>query len=239
MSGRVLDAGDRGRRSVAKLAIVLLVFGSPLLLGMPAARADCPILDPLCVVETVEDTVGGTVETVEDTVDGTVETVEESVEVVVETVEETATEVVGAVEETVDTVSGQGSLLDEVAETVVEGEVVPKPDPGGAGGGVIPGTGSGRDGSDEGRIGGTLVATTSIGSSAPAPATDPVGNIRTAPSDGPTGFGSLLDNVVAGLAFPVILTLIVAAFVAMQNRLDRRDPKLALAPVGPDVVNFA
>jgi hypothetical protein len=45
--------------------------------------------------------------------------------------------------------------------------------------------------------------------------------------------------VVAGLVFPSILALIVVAFVAVQNRLDRRDPKLALAPIGPDVLTFA
>jgi hypothetical protein len=34
------------------------------------------------------------------------------------------------------------------------------------------------------------------------------------------------------------LALIVGAFLLAQNRLDRRDPRLALAPVGPDVLDF-
>ena len=41
------------------------------------------------------------------------------------------------------------------------------------------------------------------------------------------------------IAFLVVLALIVAAFVGVQKRIDRRDPKLLLAPVGPDVVEFA
>jgi hypothetical protein len=44
--------------------------------------------------------------------------------------------------------------------------------------------------------------------------------------------------VTAGFAFPVALVLIVGAFLLVQDRLDRRDPRLALAPVGPDVLDF-
>jgi hypothetical protein len=35
-------------------------------------------------------------------------------------------------------------------------------------------------------------------------------------------------------AVPVGLLLLVGLFLAVQNRLDRRDPKLALAPVYAD-----
>jgi len=34
--------------------------------------------------------------------------------------------------------------------------------------------------------------------------------------------------------FPLLLILLVAGYMAVQNRLDRRDPKLALAPVHAD-----
>jgi hypothetical protein len=33
------------------------------------------------------------------------------------------------------------------------------------------------------------------------------------------------------LSFPLALTLLVIAFLVFQSRLDRRDPKLRLAPV--------
>ena len=35
-------------------------------------------------------------------------------------------------------------------------------------------------------------------------------------------------------AFPMALLLMVVAFLAIQNRIDRNDPKLALAPVYAD-----
>jgi len=40
---------------------------------------------------------------------------------------------------------------------------------------------------------------------------------------------------IAGQArLPVTLFAILAAFLFLQGRLDRRDPKLALAPLGPE-----
>jgi hypothetical protein len=35
-------------------------------------------------------------------------------------------------------------------------------------------------------------------------------------------------------AFPFILLIVLALFLAVQNRIDRRDPKLALAPLRAD-----
>jgi hypothetical protein len=40
------------------------------------------------------------------------------------------------------------------------------------------------------------------------------------------------------LSFPLILAVIVALFVAIQNRVDRNDPKPALAPLTPDRMRF-
>jgi hypothetical protein len=37
-----------------------------------------------------------------------------------------------------------------------------------------------------------------------------------------------------GTGFPLMLLLVVLAFLLMQNRIDRRDPKLALASVAAD-----
>jgi hypothetical protein len=36
----------------------------------------------------------------------------------------------------------------------------------------------------------------------------------------------------------MILAIVVALFVALQNRLDRHDPKLAKAPLTPDRMRF-
>jgi hypothetical protein len=239
------------RRSAARLAIFLLALGSCLLLAVPAARADCPV-DVSCVTEpvagvvqdpvgTVEGVVEDPVGTVEETVDETVQTVEETVG----TVEDTVDEVTGTVEDTVDPVLGGGGddpvdpVVDETAVLAVETEnAAGQTQQGGE-----PGSQTGG-GSEGGAFGGprprdAVGSTTLAGSSTPAPASGAQGAIRTVPSDAPLGFGDLFRNVVAGLVFPSILALIVVAFVAVQNRLDRRDPKLALAPIGPDVLTFA
>jgi hypothetical protein len=67
----------------------------------------------------------------------------------------------------------------------------------------------------------------------------PGSDVRIGPSPPTERAGvSLQDLVTAGFAFPVGLVLIVGAFLLVQDRLDRRDPRLALAPVGPDVLDF-
>lgn len=46
--------------------------------------------------------------------------------------------------------------------------------------------------------------------------------------------GRVAAEAAEQMAFPVILLLMVGAFLVGQNRVDRRDPKLALAPVDLD-----
>jgi len=46
-------------------------------------------------------------------------------------------------------------------------------------------------------------------------------------------------DVAVGIALPIVILLAIAlAFIALQDQIDRRDPKLALASVQPDVVRF-
>jgi hypothetical protein len=67
----------------------------------------------------------------------------------------------------------------------------------------------------------------------------PISDVRIGASPPTERSGVSFENVVKGLvAFPLALALIVGAFLLAQNRLDRRDPRLALAPVGPDVLDF-
>jgi hypothetical protein len=53
--------------------------------------------------------------------------------------------------------------------------------------------------------------------------------------------GALLSGarLVRTLAFPLVLILLVIGFVFVQNRIDRKDPKLSLAPVGSDDLTFS
>lgn len=239
-----LPAGARPTRLVAR-ASFLLMLGSCLLLAAPPAKADhCSALDVGCVTEPVAGTVEEVVDEVTDAADPIVDTVTETVDEVVGTVEETVDPIVDTVEETVDEVVG-------TVEDIVEDTIDPI-------GGVEPvepvapteGVPDRREGS-----GGTRAE---LDEPADVPAvrrTDaPVGlgsfdvTLTSAPQLEPTagiglrgfrdGTGSAFANVIQGLAFPAILALVVAIFLAVQNRIDRRDPKLALAPVGPDVLAF-
>jgi hypothetical protein len=48
-----------------------------------------------------------------------------------------------------------------------------------------------------------------------------------------------LPEAAAGIAISLLIVLgAVLLFMTIQARLDRRDPKLALAPVTADVVTF-
>jgi hypothetical protein len=51
--------------------------------------------------------------------------------------------------------------------------------------------------------------------------------------------GRVVTAVARGLAFPVALLVLVLGFVAVQQRIDRRSPKLALARVERDRVGFS
>lgn len=46
--------------------------------------------------------------------------------------------------------------------------------------------------------------------------------------------GRVLGSVAEGTAFPFLLLLIVLLFLLVQHQIDKRDPKLALAPVYRD-----
>jgi predicted phage tail protein len=73
------------------------------------------------------------------------------------------------------------------------------------------------------------------------PTPDEARELAEASASRPSVLGEILDDVsavVSGLleqpGFPLGLIALVGAFLMLQNRIDRRDPKLALAPVYPD-----
>lgn len=43
--------------------------------------------------------------------------------------------------------------------------------------------------------------------------------------------GRVIDTLTQGVGFPFLLLLLVLLFLLVQHEIDRRDPKLALAPV--------
>ena len=56
-----------------------------------------------------------------------------------------------------------------------------------------------------------------------------------------TQIGRVAAEAVRQAAFPIALILMVAAFLMVQNRIDRKDPKLALAPMDSehDLLSFS
>jgi hypothetical protein len=214
-------------------ALLLLAIGAPFVVAAVPARAGCPLTDPACVTATVgqvtEPVTGGT----------------------------------GPVTEVTDPVVGTiGGVVDEVQDTVdpiVDEVPPPLPDPpihltdpisaGDSGVGPDTGTGPGAPPDDSGSarpdpgsrnvverpvpvqalVGGTFVSGLD-----PSPSSD----VRIGPSPPTDRTGVSLQDVVKGFAFPLALVLIVGVFLLAQDRLDRRDPRLALAPVGPDVLSF-
>ena len=209
------------RLTVVPLSTMAIAAG-----GISFAHAACPPQDLVCVGE---DTVGTGQSVVNDTI-GPVDT----------PVDDTVAPVIDAVDPVT------SDLLDRVKD-LLYGVGVDPPDPiGGGGGGTHhpPGQGSGGTSNHAphhgraGRIPGGLGLLGSTGSGhapsdqAPSVARDP---------DLASGdrFDAALEGVARSLAIVLTLFGLAVGFVALQDRLDRNDPRLALAPVESDIVEFA
>jgi hypothetical protein len=231
----IVSASSASRVLLRTIAATLILALSFLFLAAGPAGADCDVLDPTCVIETVDDTT----DPVTDTVDEVVTTVEETVDEVVTTVEETVDDVVETVEETV------GPVADSVDDPIATVEDTIDPI---APGVSDPPTEDPRPGTDPSVVrpdpqGGPLVESGLLGGSGPLGPAGFVGFVGEAVPPSPQGLlGPLVGapaDLVKRLAFPLALIALVFAFVTVQNRLDRKDPKLALAAATPDVLNFA
>jgi len=244
MRSAASSKGRERRFGTSLRALLLLAIGAPFVLAATPARAACALTDLACITETVTGTVT-------DTVDDVTEPITETVDDVTQPITEVTDQVPGTV----------GGVVDQVEDTVdpIVDEVPPLPDPpidvtgpatpADPGIGSAPRTGPGTAPGDSGN-----------GSSDPGPGSpverpipvqalvggafvsgldpSPNSDVRIGPSPPAERTGVSLDDVVKGFAFPLGLVLIVGAFLLVQERLDRRDPRLALAPVGPDVLDF-
>ncbi len=212
-----LDPGwcpvSRRSRRLSLIAVGTLAFA---LTGQPSANAACPVLDAACqageVLGAGEGLAKDTTEPVDTPVDGTVDPIVDD---------------------------GLGRIRD-----LLGGGPIDLPDPTDEPGGGHRGTGPRPPGSPDSSGRG-------IGGRNPdGPGFDAVfGPIISASSgiappergDRSTGstFGDALGGVARSLAIVLALFGLAVAFVAIQDHLDRNDPRLALAPVDSDVVEFA
>jgi hypothetical protein len=210
------------------------------------------------VVDVVDDTVDEVLDAVDDTVDDVVDVVDDVLDVVDDVVDE----VVDTVEDTVDSIDGSdddptvppgedggggrngdpGELRTEAAGAppagassapqARAGEATPAGRPEGDPDGGAPDETVAAP-TDPSEDGGGVLAAASSPIEAPAARAAVLG-VLAETDRGPFGF----DNAVGGLAFPLALAVAVGIFLLLQGRIDRRSPKLALAPVEPDVVGF-
>jgi hypothetical protein len=215
-------------RRIRRLTVVPLSTLAIAFAGVSFAHATCPPQDIVCLGEETAGTGQGVVN---DTI-GPVDT--------------PGDDMVAPVTDAVDPVTGD--VVDRVKD-LLDGAGVDPPDPiggGGGGGGTHHPPGEGHRGTSnpaarhreaiDGRILGGLGLHGSIGS---APS-DPVPSVVRDPDFASRDrFEAALEGVARSLAIVLALFGLAVGFVAIQDRLDRNDPRLALAPVESDIVEFA
>lgn len=216
------------RRSLFSLAwtrllLIVMGVGALLLAAAPVALAECPLTDPLCLAESQPQLQAPPPPSLPPVPDDPKKVVDDAVNKAKGEVDK----VVGQVTDAVDDLLNPGGK---------------DPGPGGGGGGSGPGNTPGSGPGDAGRSGnpeGRLPGSDFPGSRLTTPVNTP--SRPAAFRDQPGVFGRIGDAAVEAakrLGFPLALAAIVVAFAMVQNYLDRRDPRLALAPVRPEVMRF-
>jgi hypothetical protein len=232
---------DGRRRSSLRIALVSFLVLAAFALPAPLALADCLIcVETNTPVDEVDETLGGTVDDTQDTVGGVVEEAGGDVQ-------QTPGGIVDDAQETL------GGVVDDVQDTVggVVGPGNPAPLPtqdGGDGPGQAPG-GGGRPGQPSpaqvdlsvtqapGPISSQALRFAALADRGPTSGSAQLpSGIERRPIDSTGPFSSI---PVGAVGFPLVLIAIVIAFLAIQSRIDRKDPKLALAPVGSEYLSFS
>ena len=231
MRSAAASSRARGRTFGTSLrGLLLLAIGTSFVVAAAPARG-CPLTDPGCVIETVDDVVEPVTDPVVDQVDQVVDPVTEVPDPVVGTIGG----VINGVEDTV------GPIVD-VTEPPAQGDSDVGPDARTGPGAPRGDSGNGRSDVGSGSFVERPIPPPALVGGAFIPSLEsvrPVSDVRIGASPPTERSGVSFENVVKGLvAFPLALALIVGTFLLAQNRLDRRDPRLALAPVGPDVLDF-
>ena len=213
-------------RWIRRLTVIPLSTMAIAIAGVSFAHATCPPQDVACLAE---ESAGSGEGVVDDTI-GPVDT--------------PGDETIAPVTDTTDPVLGEvrGSL-----DEILGGAGVEPPDPiGGGGGGTHHPPGdrprgtSGHAPSPGGAahrrvLGGLGTHGSTVSGDAPV---DPAAAVVRNRASG-NRVDTALEGVARSLAIVLALFGLAVGFVAIQDRLDRNDPRLARAPVESDVVEFA
>lgn len=231
-----------------RLGIAGLMVASAFVL-MSAPAMACPVTDLSCQPETTADPVTAIADTTTDVGATTTSAVDQATT----TVDETAAAVTDQANQAVDTIKG---IVEQTPDPIDPG-VIDDPT------GILPdvlgstvtqpsGPGATEPGGDGTATGRGEVKSRTVEGAGPlgfgrGPVIGPVAaSISSTPAASPTiprrglfdRIRSLAILAAEALPFPLALAVIVLLFVAIQNRIDRKDPKLALAPVAPDLLRF-
>jgi hypothetical protein len=238
-----------GKRFATRLGGAGVVMAAVFLLTAAPAFADCPVTDLTCVpgaaadpVTAVTDATTEVAAVASSAVDQATQTVDETVATVQDQAGQTADSITGTVDRVLG--HGVGPLPDPGAELPIVGD----PSTGQPSG---PGT-TGPGGNGSVGVGGANSTPSQGAGAGPAvfgrgpvigPVPGPISSIPAVSSTIPQQglfdrIGRVAIQAAKALAFPLALALIVLLFVAVQNRIDRRDRKLALAPIAPDLLRF-
>ncbi len=242
--GSEVDAsGSLSLRLVAAAVLTLLL--SAFTWSSPASA--CPVTDPSCVLKDAQKVVDDTVDKAEKVFQDTTETVDETVDKVqkeasgaVDTVEDTVEDVVGKPPDT------PTDPTDPTKPTDPGKPHDPQDPPGTKGDPRTRVKGAehlrergGQSGSGAGSAAG-LGASRLLDPFGPrTPSSQTLESLAATPTKPPLdAFGQTVLDAAKQFAFPLLLTILVGVFLAVQSRIDRRAPKLALAPLDQDLLSF-
>jgi hypothetical protein len=227
------------RRWTRRFTLVALATLALAAAGHHSAHAACPTLDVACQLDEAISAGEGLVDDVSDPVDTPVDDVSDPVDT---PVDDTTDPIVDPIVD---------DALDRVHDLLGGGPVdLPDPLDGGDGGNhrggppvgeEPPGTQSPADPGGRSVFGGRSPDGAGLTGPAGPTISAASGTAPPANADRTSGnrFGEALGGVARSLAIVLALFGLAVAFVTIQDRLDRSDPRLALAPVESDVVGFA
>jgi hypothetical protein len=224
-----------------KIVPAAMLLSVPFALATAASAQTCAAPDLTCTVDHViddgQDGTGAADDPVGDGVGNAVDDVGGTAQGAVDDVQQTVDHTAGTVHETLDDVLGSGGI-----------------DPPGGGGGGNGGGGdghhTGKGGTGHGNVGngGGRAHTRSGTAGAGVHASVATGTEPLTPTTGEAGttdrgalpptVGQVAARVIGGIAVMALLLGAVAAFLSLQDRLDRGDPKLVPAAIGSDRVRF-